>query len=164
MPIDASRGTAIWEFNQFRSDVLSNLMRDLENRELDGLVEEQCNQVKIALSRINDIADQADDRSFWKRNIKKHFQKLHDLYVEWNGHEGNTPEIIRKRRKDFKKLSECRSTASFKWGQKQIVFANEMDADMVDGLYKAFIEFCSAYPDIFRNTRKAIYRVRRKKD
>ena len=163
MSFDASCGTPIWEFNQFRIYVLSGLLDDLSDREKEGLREEQCRQVRTALSRVNDIADRADDRSFWKRNIKKHVKKLLDIYLEWNDHEGTTPEIVARRRKDFSKLRRCREMASNKWGQKQQVFANELDARMVEALYEAFNGFCNAYPQIFRHTRRAIYQVSQKK-
>lgn len=44
--LDASRGTAIWAFNLFRQDALTQLLNDLLAVEKTGIDEEVCQHVQ----------------------------------------------------------------------------------------------------------------------
>jgi hypothetical protein len=156
--IDASRGTALWGINLFRADALSQLMNDLLHREKVGLLDEQCEKVKLALGEIVNIASSIPDGSWFRGAIWQEMQDFADIYSNWNSHYGNDPEIIQRRQLELRKLRDKRNRIARRIRKNQHVLQNELDLQLVDNMYAAFGNLVRALPEVFVNLAKAIDR------
>lgn len=162
--VDASRGTALWGINLFRSDALSQLMNDLLHRERIGLLDEQCDKVKLALGEIVNIASSIPDGSWFRGTIWKELQDFADIYSHWNSHSGNDPDIVQRRQTELRKLRDKRNRIARRIRKNQHVLQNDLDLQLVDNMYAAFGKLANSLPEVFVNLAKAVERFMDRKD
>jgi hypothetical protein len=161
--IDASRGTALWGINLFRADALSQLMNDLLYREKVGLLDEQCDKVKLALGEVVNVASSIPDGSWFRGAIWQELQDFADIYTNWNSHYGNDPAIVQRRQLELRKLRDKRNRIARRIRKNQHVLQNELDLRLVDNMYAAFGKLVHSLPDVFVNLAKAIERFTERK-
>lgn len=161
--LDASTGTAIWAFNQFRQDALTQLLNDLLAVERTGISEDICSQVQTALKAISNQASSIPDGTFFSHAIWTEIDDFKDVYIRWNDVNGNDPKAIKARDSVLKQLRKKRHKIAKKTRKHQYVLSNELDLQVVDNMYKAFNDLVSAVPDIFKCMAQAIIRYDKKK-
>lgn len=161
--VDASRGTPLWGINLFRADALSQLMNDLLHREKLGLLDEQCEKVKLALGEIVNVASSIPDGSWFGGAIWQELQDFADIYANWNSHYGNDPAIVQRRQSELRKLRGKRNRIARRIRKNQHVLQNELDLRLVDDMYAAFGKLVHALPEVFVNLAKAIERFAERK-
>jgi hypothetical protein len=154
--VDASRGTVVWGFNKFRSDALVQLLNDLIARETSGLSDEQCQTVRVALSKVVGAATAIPDGAWLKVAVWTSLQEFEQLYITWNSHAGINAPAERKR--TLKAMRRQRDRLSHKIRMNQLILAIESDAKLLDNVYRALGELSGSLPEVFRSLSGAISR------
>ena len=153
------RGTAMSEFNRFRSDALSCVLDDLVSLEKSGFAEEaMCEKVKHALDVVINAATAIPDGGFLGKPVWKDFSKFKDVYVKWNDVHGGSEDSCRKRQEMLGRLRDRRHKIARRIRKNQHVLANKIDLQLVDGMYGALRDMQNALPDVFKALAKAISR------
>jgi hypothetical protein len=161
-PIDTRRGTAIWAFNEFRRDALTNLLDDLLNLEQQGLPDEMCAQVKKFLGHLTNRAASYPDGSFLKGGLWKEFSEFEERYKRWNDHKGS--DANKKRRKSLRDLRDQRHRIAKKAREHGHILSEELDLKLVNDIYEAAGELPKALPQVFKGLAGSIRRFNRKKE
>lgn len=158
--LDARRGSVVWGVNRFRSDALSSLLDDLLVQEHSGILEQQCNQVKIALGfLVNKATSIPDSRGFWWRTtIWEELQDFLDIYEKWNSHYGDDLDSVKKRKVALRKLRAKRNRIATKIRKHQHVIQSELDLKLVEDMYEALGKLTKAFPDLFVELGAAVAR------
>ncbi|WP_417386478.1 hypothetical protein [Gimesia sp.] len=160
---DASRGTALWAFNQFKQDALTQLLQDLVEVEETGISEEVCLKVQNSLKQIANAASAIPDGSFFSRAIWVDIDAFRDSYRKWNDVKGESTESIQERDKMLRQLRNKRHRIACKTRKHQHVLSTELDLEVVTSMYGAFSQLVTAVPELFANLAKAINRFNNKK-
>jgi hypothetical protein len=161
--INTTRGSIVWRINLFRSDALTQLLNDLQERENMGLSDDECHRVQLALGRIVNAATAIPDGSWTKGMIWKELQDFADIYQEWNQHEKESMTGADLRRRDLKKLRAKRNKIAKKMRRNLHIIEQELDFALVDALYTVLNDLVSALPDVFTNLTKAVARYQHRK-
>ena len=161
--LDASRGTAVWAFNLFRQDALTQLLNDLLAVEKTGINEDICHQVQTSLKAISNEASSIPDGTFFSQAIWKEIDDFKDVYIKWNDVKGSHPDAIKARDGMLKALRKKRHSIARKTRKHQYVSSTELDLQVVHNMYSAFNKLVSAVPDIFKNLADAVSRFDKKK-
>lgn len=156
--LDASRGTAIWAFNLFRSDALSQLLQDLLRLEKSGLTEDKCEKVQIALRSMQLAASGIPDGTFFSRALFSELEEFKNVYVRWNEVNGTSDVSIEARAKVLNQLASQRHKIAKRVRKHQHVLSTELDLQVVDTMYGAFKDLVTALPDLFKRLGAAVGR------
>lgn len=158
--LDASRGTAVWGINRWRSDALVSLLDDLMDREEEGLEHYQCKQVQIALGYLVNAATSIPDDAWWRGTIWRELQEFSDAYERWNSHEGKDAELVKRRKQALVALRKRRNRIATKIRKHQYIIQNELDLKLVDDMYRALGALPTAFPELFKKLGSAVRRFR----
>lgn len=156
--LDASRGSALWAFNQFRTDALTQLLNDLTALEQVGLKIDQCDRVKRTLAELTNIATAIPDGSYFRSAIWKEFEHFSDIYAQWNSHEGGDPAFIKRRQTELRRLRARRHKIANRIRRNQHILQNDLDLKMVSDMYRALGSLTKALPEIFLSLAKSVER------
>jgi len=162
--LDASRGTALWAFNSFRQDALSQLLRDLLSVEKTGIDIEKCEKVQTSLREISITASAIPDGTFFSKAIWKDIEDFKDIYVRWNDIKGSDPIAIEDRKVTLGDLKVKRHKIAKKARKHQHVLASELDLEVVDNMYQAFNNLVLSVPGLFKHLADAVGRFESRKD
>ena len=124
--LDASRGTALWAFNSFRQDALSQLLKDLLSVEKTGIDIEKCEKVQTSLREISITASAIPDGTFFSKAIWKDIEDFKDIYVRWNDIKNNDPIAIEDRKVTLGDLKVKRHKIAKKARKHQHVLASDV--------------------------------------
>jgi hypothetical protein len=154
--VDASRGTVVWGFNKFRSDALVQLLNDLITRESIGLSDDQCQTVRVYLSKVVGVATEIPDGAWLKDTVWTSLQEFEQLYVVWNSHAGM--DAPAKRKLTLKAMRRKRDRLSRKIRNNQLILATESDAKLLNDVYGALGDLSRSLPEVFRSLSSAVNR------
>ena len=147
--LGATKGTAVWAFDRFRSDALSKILNDLLVLERTGIDEDICKKVQAALGQVINEATSIPDGSFLGKPLWKDLEAFKDTYIKWNDVRGDDDECVEKRKEILKKLRDKRHKVARRARRNQFVLSNELDLEVVNNMYKAMSDLASAVPSIF---------------
>lgn len=154
--VDASRGTVVWGFNKFRSDALVQLLNDLIAREADGLPDEQCKMVQVALSKVVGVTNAIPAGAWLKETVWTSLQEFEQLYISWNSHAGvNAPT---ERQRTLKVMRRKRNRLARKIRMNQLILATESDSKLIDDVYGSLGELSESLPEVFTHLTGAVNR------
>jgi hypothetical protein len=154
--VDASRGTAVWGFNRFRSDALVQLLNDLWDCEKSGLADEQCRMVKDALKKVVGMATAIPDGGWLKNTVWTELHEFEQLYFQWNSHSGT--DAPPKRKITLQAMRRKRDRISRKIRMNQLLLVSELDDKLIDDVYISLSELSRSLPDIFPHLNGAVNR------
>lgn len=154
--IRTERGTPLWSLNTFRSNVLSKLLDDLLARENEGLTQEQCARVKLALEKMIDAASGIPDGGFLRGTIWKELEKFAALYQKWNDIPGSDGKAARQRKQMLKKLRRQRHRLARRIRKNLYIISRELDLKLLGRVYDATGDLAQALPEIFKSLPKAL--------
>jgi hypothetical protein len=161
--LDVSRGTAMWAFNLFRQDALSQLLKDLLAIEKLGIDDEKCEKVQTSLREISIAASAIPDGTFFSKAIWKEVDDFKDVYIKWNNVKGVNPDAIESRKQALKELKAKRHKIARKTRKHQHVLAFELDLAVVDSMYTALNNLVLSVPGLFNNLAGAVGRFESRK-
>ncbi len=154
------RGTLIWELNCLRSDLMPNLLDDLVSFEKKGLEEEQCDEVKKALSKLVNAAVAIPDGSFLRKAIWNEFECFEKIYHAWNDDERGESDVARKHRKQqLENLRDQRHRIAKTIRKNYAILENELDLLLLKASHQAMADLVTAVPDLFKELGKAVSRT-----
>ncbi len=150
------RGTPSWGFKDLRSMMLTNLLDDLKEVETAGLSNEQCNEIKRALSHMVNWATAIPDGSFFNKAIWKVINQFENEYISWNDSSRKGEDAIEHRKKKYQRLRHLRHKIAKKSRKHAHVLNQELDLDLIDDVYKAFGDAVKAAPEVLKNLSSAV--------
>lgn len=163
-PADTSTGTAIWAFNRFRQDALSQFLKDILALEKTGIEEHECKKIRDSLSKISVDASSIPDGTYFSKAIYCEIDDFREAYTKWNDVNGEDEKSIKDRNKAFELLKKKRHKISRKTRKHQHVLANDLDLKVVDNMYDSFNSLVSMLPNVFNNLSSAVGRYQSKKE
>jgi hypothetical protein len=156
-------GTAMHLFNCFRSDALSQILNDLLILEKTGIQDHVCEKIQEALGIVVNEATSIPDGTFISKPLWKDIQSFSDVYVRWNNIRGEDIEAIANRKSLLRELRAKRHRVAQRVRVNQFVLSNNLDLQVVHGMYGAFTQVFSMFPDLFKNLGEAISRYELKR-
>jgi Trypsin-like peptidase domain len=146
---EAQRGTLVHSLNYLRSQMLTALLDDLtylEERGLDN--DNQCADVRAALSSLANAASDTHEGSFWKEELVGAFEEFHNIYFEWNSHskDGLGAPL---RRISLAKLRTVRTKIANNARANQAIVHNELDSDTFASVYHNIGIMCNRNKEKF---------------
>lgn len=160
--VDASRGTVVWGFNKFRSDALVQLLNDLIARERNGLSDDQCRTVQVALGKVVGAATAIPDGAWLKDTVWTSLQEFEQLYIAWNSHAGM--DAPAKRKHTLQTMRRKRHKLSRRIRQNQLILSTESDAKLLNDVYGALGDLSRSLPEVFRSLSGAVSRFHKYSD
>lgn len=156
MPQTANSG--LWALERIRQDALPRLHEDLLPRSDEGIPEEACRQVKVALAEITNLATQIPDRLPLHRSIWEICQTYERQYAEWNDIKGDTPAARQQRQDLVYSLRKTRNKLASQVRVNHHVLSNNLDVKQVDAVYASLRKLTVAFPQLFMNLADAVKR------
>jgi hypothetical protein len=167
-PFDATRGSAVWAFDQFRSDALSSFLNDLLRAEKSGFTAVQCERTQTALREIRIEAANIPDKTGWfgkwfAKSIAEEVHRFEKLYVQWNHSEHTTrAAAIQHRKKMWDRLVDSRHRISTRFRKNREKIAQGLDLAPMKAFYGSLDALAQAVPEIFVNLSQATARFAKK--
>lgn len=161
--LDATRGTAIWGFNQFREDALVQLMIDLLDKESCGLDREQGELVAKSLEKVSIYLSTVPDRFWIRSSIMGAFDKFKNLFLKWNEINGADKKTLKSRRNALKKMRKARHKLATVVRKNMFILSKALDLKLIEDIYEALGALPKTFPKIFLNLAKALTRFQKKK-
>jgi hypothetical protein len=163
-PFDATQGSAVWAFDQFRSDALTSFLTDLLDAETSGFTAVQCDRTQTALRKIRIEAANIPDKTGWfGTSIAEEVHRFEKLYVEWNHSEHPThAQAIKHRKRMWDKLVDSRHRISTRFRKNKEKIAQGLDLAPMKAFYGSLDSLAKALPEIFVNLSEATARFAKK--
>jgi hypothetical protein len=160
--IDASYGSSLWAFKQWRRGALVALMHDLIDLTDTGFrTADECTQVKRSLEKVCVLLSAVPDRSFLCGSMMGAMQRFADAYAYWND-EPHKPENAHRakeiRQKGMRRMQNYRHQFAKYERRNMHILQNELDLKLVTDLYAALGVLTASLPDVFKGLRKSIER------
>ncbi|MFZ4547284.1 MAG: hypothetical protein ACOYN4_07615 [Bacteroidales bacterium] len=151
--VNNTRGSKLWSFNHFRSRILTSILNDLIKFENKGLCNEPlCLEIQATLDNLINAAIEIPSGGFLGGGpIYKDIESFKDVYVVWNGIDGEAPSNSRERHKVLIKLRKKRQKISDKARTIQYLIENNLDQIIIENAYRAIGEMIKMVPAIFLN-------------
>ena len=154
--VDNTRGTPLWAFNYFRSQVLTNLLNDLVNHEADGFSPEYCRQITTALEYFVNATTDIPGGGLMTGALYPAVDRLAVLYHEWNDIAGESNPSVEERRYKLHQLRQQRQKISNKVRSLQYEIDNNLDRQMLNKSYEALGNLITLAPNLFTNLTEAL--------
>ena len=149
--VDNTRGSMLWSFNFFRTNLLTSLLNDLYSLESSGLEDDICNKIQASLEYFGNAATEIPRGGFMTGPIYKDIEKFANLYEEWNKIKGEDEESRRERRAARQKLKKQRQIITDKARQLQYELDNNLDQKLLQSGYDAIGDLTTLVPDLLNN-------------
>jgi hypothetical protein len=153
---DASQGSVLWGFNKFRSDALVELLNDLVELEKEGLPDQKCTKVRMALSKVVHTVGSVSDHSWLKSFVWNDLKEFEQLYEIWNSHAGDNAPANRKN--TLRRMRRRRNRLARKVRTNQLILSSELDSRLISEIYVSLGELSESLPDVFNHLSLAINR------
>jgi hypothetical protein len=154
--VDNSRGTPLWEFNYFRSPLLTSLLDDLYDHEAAGFSQEYCDKITRSLEYFVNATTEIPGGGLFTGPIYPTVDRFTVLYREWNDIQGDSARSIEDRRYKFKELRDQRQKISDKARSLQYEIQNNLDRQLLKKSYDALGDLITLVPGVFRNLTEAL--------
>lgn len=161
--LDTKRGSVLWHFNQFRSDLLVALMDDLVEHQETGLDEDDCDQVLKGLAKMVNWASAFPDGSFLRRSVYQEMQEFEKSFQNWCAIKGDRSAKQRERQKVLQQMRKFRNRLSRKARQNQFILDQELDLKLIDSLYDILHGISQSVPNFFTALTKALEKIGKRK-
>jgi hypothetical protein len=153
---DASQGSVLWGFNKFRSDALVELLNDLVDLEREGLPDQKCTKVRMALRKVVQTVGSVSDRSWLKSFIWSDLKEFEQLYEIWNSHAGD--DAPANRRDTLGRMRRRRKRLARKVRTNQLILSSELDSRLISEIYDSLEELSKSLPEVFDHLSLAVNR------
>ncbi len=154
--VDNTRGSPLWAFNYFRSQVLTNLLNDLVDHENAGLSQEYCDKVARLLEYFVNATTNIPGGGLVTGSIYPTVDRFAVLYREWNDIRGEHERAAEDRRYKLHELRQQRQKISNKVRSLQYEIANDLDRQLLKKSYEALGDLITLVPQSFKNLTEAI--------
>ena len=155
--VDNTRGSMLWSFNFFRTNILTSLLNDLYDLESSGLEDEICNKIQAALEYFGNAATEIPKGGLMAGGpIYKDIEKFASLYEEWNKIKGEDEKSKEKRREARIKLKKQRQVITNKARKLQYELDNNLDQSLLEAGYRAMGDLTTLVPDLLNNLTKSL--------
>lgn len=154
--VDNTRGSTLWSFNYFRTNILTNLLNDLYNLESTGLEDEICNKIQTSLEYFGNAATEIPKGGLMTGPIYKDIEKFTNLYEDWNKIKGEDEKSKDKRRGARLKLKRQRQIITNKARKLQYELDNNLDQKLLEAGYSAISDLTTLVPDLMNNLTKSL--------
>jgi hypothetical protein len=149
--VNNTRGSKLWSFNYFRSNILTSLLNDLYDLESRGLDDEICRKIRSSLEYFGNAATEIPRGGFMTGPIYRDFEKFTNLYAGWNDVKGQNEESRQERAKVRLKLKRQRQVITDKARQLQYELDNNLDQKLLEAGYSAIGDLTTLVPDLLNN-------------
>jgi hypothetical protein len=154
--VDNTRGSPLWAFNYFRSQVLTNLLNDIVDNEVAGFSPEHCDKVARALEYFVNATTDIPGGGLLTGPIYPTVDRFAVLYREWNDIHGELDRAIEDRRYKLYELRRQRQKISDKARSLQYEIENNLDRQLLKKAYEALGDLITLVPQTFANLTGAI--------
>jgi hypothetical protein len=154
--VDNTRGTALWSFNYFRSQVLTNLLNDLVDHETDGFSQEYCDQITKALEYFVNATTAIPGGGPLTGGIYPTVDRLAVLYREWNDIRDGSQKAVEERRYKLYELRQQRQKISNKARSLQYEVEQNLDRQLLKKSYESLGDLITLVPSSFKNLTDAL--------
>ena len=154
--VDNTRGSILWTFNYYRSQVLTNLLNDLVDNEATGFSQEYCDIVAKSLEYFVNATTDIPSGGLMTGSIFPTVDRFAVLYREWNDIQGELARAIEDRRYKLHELREQRQKISNRARSLQYEIENNLDRELLKKSYEAIGGLLTTVPDMFKNLTEAI--------
>jgi hypothetical protein len=142
------RGTLGWKINYFRTSTMTALLSDLSSYEDEGIEEQECRQIKIALENAANVFSGLDRGAFWERPLHEDLELIRDIYDSWNDcRAGRVGAELRKL--TLREFRDKRQELSRRVNDSQALLFNESDDELIDQMFDSFRELSARFPGRF---------------
>lgn len=155
MALDTRRGSKVWAFNYFRSQVLTGLLNDLSDSEQNGIDDAHCQQIQTALQHFSNAATEVPSAPFIGPLYKDIDQFTH-LYISWNNIKGSDAEAKAQRQKVHQGLKAQRQKITNKARKLQFAIEENLDQQLMQTGYKVLHELTAGAPTVLGNLFKIL--------
>lgn len=152
----AERGTPLYAYNYFRSNVMTALLNDLIELENQGLDEEHCKVVRQSLGHFVNATTEIPRGGFLTGALSSEVEEFEELYKKWNDVQGRDPGAVEERRKLLKRLRRARQNITDRIRDLQVEIFLGLDRAILVATYRALADLIQAAPAIFRNLGQAL--------
>lgn len=149
--VDNTRGSMLWSFNYFRSNILTSLLNDLYDLESQGLDDDICNKIRTFLEYFGNAATEIPRGGFMTGPIYKDIEKFTQLYANWNEIKGQDSQSRQEREEARRKLKVQRQVITDKTRQLQYELDNNLDQKLLQAGYQAIGDLTTLVPDLLNN-------------
>ena len=155
--VDNTRGSMLWSFNFFRTNILTSLLNDLYDLESRGLEDEICNKIQASLEYFGNAATEIPKGGLMTGSpIYKDIEEFANLYAEWNRIKGEDEKSKEKRREARIKLKKQRQVITNKARKLQYELDNNLDQSLLEAGYRAMGNLTNLVPDLLNNLTKSL--------
>lgn len=150
--VDNTRGSHLWDYNHYRTSILTSLLNDLTDLEKKGLDEDKCKIVRKSLDYfINASTSVPKGGILSGKPLFKEIEKFAETYKKWNDINGNNTEDISKRTMLVRKLRKNRQDITNKCRKLQYELDNNLDQKILTDSYSAIGYLIKIVPGLFKN-------------
>jgi len=154
--VNNRRGSKLWSFNYFRSNILTSLLNDLYDLESNGLEDEICRKIQASLEYFGNAATDIPRGGFMTGPIYKDIEKFAQFYAQWNDVRGKGEEDRQERAKSRLKLKRQRQVITDKARQLQYELDNNLDQKLLEAGYSALGDLTTLVPDLLNNLTQSL--------
>ncbi len=150
--VNNTQGSFLWQYNHFRTDILTSLLNDLMDLENDGMDENICQGVQKSLGYFVNASTAVPKGGFLSGGpLYKEIEEFQITYVGWNNINGRSPELSKQRRQMLSLLRQKRQRISNKVRKLQFELQNNLDQKILADCYNAVGELIKLVPGMFKN-------------
>jgi hypothetical protein len=149
--LDATRGSKLWEFNHFRTQILTGLLNDLVDLNDQGLESSICKEISRFLDYFANSATEIPRGGVFAGPIYLDILKFKTTYDNWNGITGSSDLNTFDRGLLLAELRRGRQKISDKARTLQYLIQNNIDQILLESAYGAISELIMAVPELFKS-------------
>lgn len=149
--VDNTRGSTLWSFNYFRTNLLTSLLNDLYTLESKGLDDAICQKIRTSLEHFCNAATEIPRGGFLTGPIYEDIETFTRLYKGWNDIKGEDEDSRRDREKVRLKLKKQRQAITDKARKLQYELDNNLDQKLLLAGYSVIGDMTTLVPDLLHN-------------
>lgn len=149
--VDNTRGSMLWAYNNYRTNIMTSLLNDLIELENRGLDDNYCRIVRNSLDYFVNLSTEIPSGGFLTGNLYLEIQEFSRLYKDWNDINGTDETKVKKRRELLFKLRKQRQKITDKVRSLQFELSTHLDRKVLADTYKAIGDLITLVPDTFKS-------------
>lgn len=151
LEFSAERGTPLFAYNFYKSNVMTALLNDLIILENEGLDDAYCRIVQQTLGQFVNATTEVPKGGFLTGALSRDVEEFEELYKKWNDVLGLDEEAIKERRNILKKLRKARQDITDKVRTLQVEMFLGLDRSILIATYEALGDLIRTAPTIFKS-------------